>query len=52
MNLGLEHLHALTPPLVHKGFKTCNIIVNENYIAKVTNFGLSKLLAGIHGAGS
>ncbi|KAH9288240.1 hypothetical protein KI387_032357, partial [Taxus chinensis] len=49
---GLEHLHALTPPLVHKDFKTSNVLVDENYIAKVTDFGLSRLLAGIHGAGS
>ncbi|XP_057819646.1 leucine-rich repeat receptor protein kinase HPCA1 isoform X2 [Cryptomeria japonica] len=49
---GLEHLHALAPPLVHKGFKTSNVLVDENYIAKVTDFGLSQLLAGIHGAGS
>lgn len=48
---GLQHLHALTPPLVHKDFKTSNVLVDEDFVAKVTDFGLSRLLSGIYGAG-
>lgn len=48
---GLQQLHALTPPLVHKDFKTSNVLVDEDFVAKVTDFGLSRLLSGIYGAG-
>ncbi|KAH7298730.1 hypothetical protein KP509_25G056700 [Ceratopteris richardii] len=41
---GLEHLHSLVPPLVHMGFKTNNVLVDENFVAKVTDFGISRLL--------
>ncbi|KAG6508579.1 hypothetical protein ZIOFF_033953 [Zingiber officinale] len=43
---GLTHLHSLAPPLVHKNFKTSNILVDENFIAKVADAGILKLLQG------
>ncbi|GMY27672.1 proline-rich receptor-like protein kinase PERK3 [Fagus crenata] len=48
---GLCHLHGLRPPLVHKNFKTANVLVDENFIAKVTDAGVSKLLEMIEEAG-
>ncbi len=50
-NSGLCHLHGLRPPLVHKNFKTANVLVDENFIAKVTDAGVSKLLEMIEEAG-
>ncbi|KAF8035293.1 hypothetical protein BT93_C1346 [Corymbia citriodora subsp. variegata] len=44
---GLCHLHSLRPPLVHKNFKTANVLVDENFIAKVADVGLTKLLEKI-----
>ena len=41
---GLCHLHGLKPPLVHRNFKTANVLVDENFIAKVADAGDSKLL--------
>ncbi|OMO96963.1 hypothetical protein COLO4_14956 [Corchorus olitorius] len=41
---GLCHLHGLKPPLLHKNFKTANVLVDENFIAKVSDAGVSKLL--------
>ncbi|KAJ3676185.1 hypothetical protein LUZ60_003597 [Juncus effusus] len=41
---GLAHLHGLIPPLVHKGFKTNNVLVDENFIAKVADCGIVKLI--------
>ncbi|KAF9605353.1 hypothetical protein IFM89_016488 [Coptis chinensis] len=41
---GLCHLHCLNPPLVHKNFKTSNVLVDENFIAKVADAGVLKLL--------
>ncbi|KAJ4823476.1 hypothetical protein Tsubulata_034637 [Turnera subulata] len=48
---GLSHLHRLNPPLVHKNFKTANVMVDENFIVKVADAGISKLLENIEEAG-
>ncbi|KAK1592863.1 hypothetical protein Q3G72_031619 [Acer saccharum] len=48
---GLCHLHGLRPPLIHKNFKTANVLVDENFIAKVSDSGVSKLLERIEEAG-
>ncbi|XP_077229481.1 putative leucine-rich repeat receptor-like protein kinase At5g49770 isoform X2 [Tasmannia lanceolata] len=48
---GLAHLHALNPPLLHKDFRTANVLVDENFIAKVADAGLKNLLARIDTAG-
>ncbi|KAL6979323.1 hypothetical protein U1Q18_020987 [Sarracenia purpurea var. burkii] len=41
---GLEHLHSLAPPILHMHFRTRNVLVDENFTAKVSDFGLSNLL--------
>ncbi|CAI0387007.1 unnamed protein product [Linum tenue] len=50
---GLAYLHALRPRLVHKNFKTTNVLVDENFIAKVADAGLRNFLGrgGEGGAG-
>ncbi|XP_058092876.1 probable serine/threonine-protein kinase PBL21 isoform X2 [Magnolia sinica] len=48
---GLEHLHALNPPLLHKDFNTRNVLVDENFVAKVADAGLTNLLGRIDAAG-
>ncbi|XP_077212324.1 putative leucine-rich repeat receptor-like protein kinase At5g49770 isoform X2 [Tasmannia lanceolata] len=48
---GLAHLHVLNPPLVHKEFTTENVLVDENFIAKVADAGLRNLLSRIDTAG-
>lgn len=47
---GLCHLHGLRPPLVHRNFKTANVLVDENFIAKVADAGISKLHESIEEA--
>ncbi|KAB1214035.1 Proline-rich receptor-like protein kinase PERK3 [Morella rubra] len=48
---GLCYLHGLRPPLVHKNFKTANVLVDESFIAKVSDAGISKLLEKIQEGG-
>ncbi|PUZ53091.1 hypothetical protein GQ55_5G026300 [Panicum hallii var. hallii] len=47
---GLNHLHTLAPPLIHRDFKTSNVLVDENFIAKVSDAGIDRLLRGFEGA--
>ncbi|XP_020699537.1 putative serine/threonine-protein kinase isoform X2 [Dendrobium catenatum] len=49
---GLDHLHALNPPLVHMNFKTGNVLVDEDFIPKVADAGLRILLYRVDGVGS
>ena len=43
----MAHLHSLSPRLVHKDFKTENVLVDENFIAKVADAGLRNFLGRI-----
>ena len=47
----MAHLHSLSPRLVHKDFKTANVLVDENFIAKVADAGLRNFLGRIDIAG-
>ena len=51
LNTGLCHLHDLKPPLIHKNFKTANVLVDEDFIAKVADAGVSMLLEKIEESG-
>jgi len=49
---GVEHLHSLVPPLVHTNFRTSNVLLDENYTAKVAVYGFCKLQTQVDNAGS
>ncbi|XP_009409691.2 probable serine/threonine-protein kinase PBL7 isoform X2 [Musa acuminata AAA Group] len=47
---GLEYLHEhVTPPVIHRDFKTRNILLDQKFHAKVSYFGLAKLGSEIAG---
>ncbi|KAG8895995.1 hypothetical protein FRC01_012083, partial [Tulasnella sp. 417] len=45
---GLKYLHSQTPPIVHGDFKTTNILVTDQHMAKICGFGGSKRLERIN----
>eukprot|EP00898_Chlorokybus_atmophyticus_P003753 jgi/Chlat1/4379/Chrsp29S04519 len=40
---GLLFLHSLPTPIIHRDFKTANVLLDTNFNAKVGDFGLARL---------
>lgn len=41
---GLEYLHEhVCPPVIHRDFKSSNVLLDKNLHAKVSDFGLAKI---------
>ncbi|KAI9029521.1 kinase-like domain-containing protein [Hyaloraphidium curvatum] len=43
--LGMNHLHSLPTPILHLDLKGDNVLVDENGVAKISDFGMSKIRA-------
>ncbi|PRP74643.1 SH2 domain-containing protein [Planoprotostelium fungivorum] len=41
--MGMNWLHCCNPPILHLDLKTHNLLIDENYIVKVADFGLSRV---------
>lgn len=42
--LGMTYLHGISPPLIHRDLKSANILIDKNWHAKITDFGISRQL--------
>ena len=45
---GMEFLHKLNPPRIHRDLKSENLLVCKSWIVKVADFGLGRLYGGMH----
>ena len=41
---GLQYLHGLDPPMIHRDLTTNNILLTDNLCAKIADLGMSKML--------
>jgi serine/threonine protein kinase len=39
-----RYLHSYTPPICHRDLKTSNLVVDDHWVVKVTDFGTSRML--------
>jgi len=40
---GLEYMHKASPPVIYRDLKSSNVLLGENYHAKLSDFGFAKL---------
>ena len=52
VSCAMAYLHSRTPPLLHRDLKGANILLSREMVAKVGDFGLSKMMSIKEGGGA
>lgn len=42
--LGMLYLHSHQPPICHRDLKSSNLVVDDHWVVKVTDFGMSRIV--------
>ena len=42
---GLSYLHAMTPPVIHRDLTARNVLLNSGMVAKIADFGNSRIIS-------
>lgn len=50
--LGMNYLHCASPPILHLDLKTQNLLINDQDVTKVADFGLSRVSSRMRNAAS
>jgi serine/threonine protein kinase len=48
----MNYLHRSEPAIIHRDLKSHNLLVDENWKVKVSDFGLSRMLEGTNDWGT
>ena len=43
---GMLYLHSQSPPICHRDLKSSNLVVDNHWVVKVTDFGMSRIVPG------
>ncbi len=41
---GMLYLHSQSPPICHRDLKSSNLVVDDHWVVKVTDFGMSRII--------
>lgn len=41
---GMLYLHSHQPPICHRDLKSSNLVVDDHWVVKVTDFGMSRII--------
>ena len=41
---GMQYLHALSPPRIHRDIKSANLLVSQSWVVKVSDFGSARVV--------
>ncbi|CAI9116488.1 OLC1v1017649C1 [Oldenlandia corymbosa var. corymbosa] len=45
---GLAFMHSLETPIIHRDIKASNVLLDENFVAHIADFGLARRMEGSH----
>ena len=44
---GMDYLHSMTPPIIHRDLKALNVLVTDDWVYKISDLGAPQWGAGV-----